>query len=174
MGKLAQSSTKFIIAIVLTFVAVLVLLWVFQAQERDTTPQEPAQDTTTTMPEDETRPGEGEIPDNGGDVMIREARVENIDILVMESFPVQVAAVVTGNLSDGCTEVEEVTSTRDANTFTVTVVTSRPVDAFCTQALVPFEERVTLDVLGLDQGTYAVEANGAEASFTLDADNRIE
>jgi inhibitor of cysteine peptidase len=43
----------------------------------------------------------------------------------------------------------------------------------CTQALVPFEERVDLDVQGLPAGTYTVDVNGISDTFTFDADNEI-
>ena len=41
----------------------------------------------------------------------------------------------------------------------------------CAQMLVPFRRGVPLDVLGLHRGTYAVEAHGRRASFTLYQDN---
>jgi inhibitor of cysteine peptidase len=41
----------------------------------------------------------------------------------------------------------------------------------CTQALVPFEETIPLDVEGLLAGEYTVNVNGVMATFTLDVDN---
>lgn len=101
------------------------------------------------------------------------AQVEEIEILIMESFPVQVMVVARGNLPDGCTEIDEVLSRfePESNLFVVEITTVRDADAVCTQALVPFEERVPLDVLGLPAGTYTVDANGVVDTFTLDVDN---
>jgi hypothetical protein len=104
-----------------------------------------------------------------------EATVEEVDLQIMESFPVQVAAVARGYLSDGCTMIDEVRTSFDAEskTFTVTITTVRDADAVCTQALAPFEERIELDVRGLPAGTYTVDVNGVRETFTLDVDNEL-
>jgi hypothetical protein len=84
-----------------------------------------------------------------------------------------VAAVARGHLPDGCTEIDEVRSSfdEDDNTLSVEITTVRDADAVCTQALVPFEERIQLDVYGLPAGTYTVDVNGVRETFTFDVDN---
>ena len=101
--------------------------------------------------------------------------MEELSLLMMESFPVQVRAQLRGQLPDGCTEIEAVTVEHDeaAQTFTIQIETERDAEMMCTQALVPFEESVELPVRGLPAGTYTVEANGATATFTLSTDNEI-
>lgn len=101
------------------------------------------------------------------------ADVEEIDILIMESFPVQVAVVARGHLRDSCTEIDEIRRTFDTETktFFVEITTIRPADAVCAQVLEPFEERVTLDVDGLPAGTYTADVNDVTDTFTLDVDN---
>lgn len=99
------------------------------------------------------------------------AAVDTVDVLIMESFPVQVSLVVKGDLPDGCTEFGEMDVTRDGTTFRVRIPTERPEDAMCTQALVPYDLTIPLDVLGLAAGTYTVDVNGAAASFVLSMDN---
>lgn len=103
------------------------------------------------------------------------AEVEEVELLLMESFPIQVAAVARGHLRDGCTEINQVNSTFDAesNTFSVEITTVRDSEAVCTQALVPFEERIELDVRGLPAGTYTVDVNGVRETFTFDVDNEV-
>lgn len=102
-----------------------------------------------------------------------EAQVDEVDVLILESFPVQVEVLIQGNLPDGCTEIEQLEQRFDADesTFYVDVVTVRSADDVCTQALVPFEERVALDVYGLRAGSYIVRVNGARETFALDVDN---
>jgi inhibitor of cysteine peptidase len=117
-------------------------------------------------------PGEA-TPPPGGDVITGEARVSSVEILLLESFPVQVRAAIRGSLPDGCTEIDEVTQERQADTFYVTLTTVRPRDAMCTEAEVPFEEMVELDVYGLEAGTYTVDANRVTATFTLSVDNEL-
>ena len=108
---------------------------------------------------------------SSGDVIQGVPAVESVDVLILESFPVQVHAVVRGTLADGCTTLDQVTTTREGNVFQIQLTTQRPADAVCTQALVPFEEVVALDVVGLPAGEYTVEAEGVTATFTLDIDN---
>jgi len=102
------------------------------------------------------------------------AVVESTEILVLESFPVQIHVIATGYLPDGCTEIDKVEEERDGNTFTVTITTKRPKDMMCTQAIVPYEKVVPLDVYGLKAGTYNVNVNSVRDSFELSTDNIIE
>lgn len=101
------------------------------------------------------------------------AEVEGIDILIMESFPVQVAVMAYGTLRDACTEIDGVRQRldEDTDTFAVEIKTVRDPDEICAQVLTPFEERITLDVYGLPAGTYTVDVNGVTDTFTLDVDN---
>jgi inhibitor of cysteine peptidase len=108
---------------------------------------------------------------SGGGVIEGVAAVETVDILILESFPVQVNVVARGNLPDGCTTIGDATQERDGNTFRVTITTVRPADAMCTEALVPFEKVIALDVYGLPAGTYTVDVNGVAAAFELAVDN---
>lgn len=112
-------------------------------------------------------------PGGGQDIITgHEATVESLEVLILESFPVQVHAVVSGYLSDGCLSLAEITAERKGETFTVTLTTTRPAgEVACTQVIVPFEETIPLDVYGLDAGKYYVVAQEQTATFTLDVDN---
>ena len=102
------------------------------------------------------------------------AQVEAIEILILESFPVQVNVLVSGLLPNGCTIIDEAIVQEEGNVFNVALTTVREPGQPCTEAEEPFEERIPLDVLGLDAGTYQVNVNGTESTFTLDIDNRIQ
>lgn len=102
------------------------------------------------------------------------AVVESTEILVLESFPVQIHVVAKGYLPDGCTEIDSSVAKRDGNTFTVTITTKRPKDMMCTQAIVAYEKVVPLDVYGLKAGTYDVNVSTVTDSFELSSDNIIE
>lgn len=110
-----------------------------------------------------------------GGVIEGQAVIEQIDLMILESFPVQVNANLSGNLADGCTTIDEtvITYVESTKTFEIAVSTTRPADALCTEALVPFEQNVSLDVLGLPAGDYTVRAGDASASFNLAVDNVI-
>ena len=99
--------------------------------------------------------------------------VDSFEILIMESFPVQVMVKVVGNLPDGCTSIVGSKSEMvDDSTFELSIFTERPEDMMCTMALVPFEESIRLEVEGLSAGTYIVKGFGLEEAFTLDIDNK--
>ena len=99
--------------------------------------------------------------------------VDKMEVLILESFPMQVAVTVIGNLPDGCTSIIGNKSNRvDENTFEIFIYTDRPEEASCTMALVPFEETIMLDVVGLPAGEYIVTGFGSESSFTFDMDNQ--
>ncbi|MDW7732142.1 MAG: hypothetical protein SCH66_06900 [Methanolobus sp.] len=110
-----------------------------------------------------------------GEYVYDDAVVEDVEILMLESSPVQVRAVATGYFPDGCTQIDEANTTvkRNGNVFNVNLRTIRPMDAECTEAIVPFEQTINLDVYGLDKGVYTVNVNGIEKTFELQTDNTI-
>ncbi len=127
-----------------------------------------ADEAATDIPPAATEPATAPIsvqPDRG------QAVVNGVDVLVMESFPVQVSIVAKGDLPDSCTTIDQVITQRNDDGFRVAITTFRQPEQLCTQALVPFEETVPLDVAGLPAGTYPVIVNGVQESFTLDVDN---
>lgn len=123
------------------------------------------------------------IPDNKTDTgdqtndeyVYNDAVVEDTEVLILESFPVQVHVLVTGYLPDGCTQIHEksVLFDKEEKLFTVDMTTLRPADAMCTEAIVPYEETIVLDVYGLEKGTYIVDVNGVRNEFELQIDNII-
>jgi inhibitor of cysteine peptidase len=98
------------------------------------------------------------------------ASVDEIDILILESFPIQINVIAKGNLPDPCTEISEVLQEKEGNTFFITIKTYS-FSGFCIQVLAPFEEIIPLEVYGLPAGTYTVDVNGVQATFDLLVDN---
>lgn len=98
------------------------------------------------------------------------AEVEEIDILTLESFPVQIFVIARGYLPDPCTEISEVSQAKEGNSFFITIKTYRP-PGICIQVLTPFEKIIPLEVYGLPAGTYLVEVNGVQDTFDLELDN---
>ena len=113
-----------------------------------------------------------DIPSNGDYSYGQNALVDSVEVVLLESFPIQAQVIVTGNLPDGCTELHEITIEREGDQFVLTINTRRPTgDVACTEALVPFEETVDVDIEGLEAGTYTVIAQDQEATFRLEVDN---
>ncbi len=98
------------------------------------------------------------------------ALVDEIDILILESFPVQINVIASGNLPNPCTEISEVLQEKVGNTFFITIKTYNS-PGFCIQVLTPFEEIIPLEVYGLPAGTYTVDVNGVQGTFDLGVDN---
>lgn len=111
---------------------------------------------------------------NTGKYIYRNATVESIEIMVLESFPVQIRVNATGYLPDPCTKIDEITKEKDGNTFLITIKTVRPADTFCIAVIVPFQEMISLDVYGLKAGIYNVDVNGVKGTFELETDNIIQ
>ena len=101
------------------------------------------------------------------DVMIRLAGVERIETVILESQPVQVRVVVYGWLSDGCTSLHGFDQKTEGASILMRVLTARPRDAICTQAIKRFQETYPVDTEGLARGTYTLDVNGKSAQITL-------
>ena len=96
------------------------------------------------------------------------AVVQSIGIQILVSRPLQVNAVIRGQLPDaGCTTIASVDQTFAGDTFTITLtITTYPL-ALCAQALTPFEEVIPLDTDNLLPALYTVKADGVRRSFKL-------
>lgn len=151
----------------LLLIAAVILSGCVENGDEDDTDLEPAGPTA----DGNGTPGEG---DGTEEFVYGTANVDNIEIMILESFPVQIRAVVTGNLPDGCTEIGKIQTEKTGDTFEVSISTKRPREAICTQALVPFTETIPLEVRGLKAGTYTVDVNGVTDTFELATDNIIE
>jgi hypothetical protein len=96
------------------------------------------------------------------------AVVQSVDVQILESSPLQVNAIVRGQLPDGgCTTIASADQVRDGNTFRLTLTTTTDPLVLCAMALTPFEQVATLDVDNLPPAKYTVNANGIERSFEL-------
>jgi len=104
----------------------------------------------------------------------RQADVESIEVLILESFPVQVNVIASGTLPDACTTLNEPAPRQEGNTFVVNLTATRLPEEVCSQAIVPFDKVIQLDVEGLSAGTYTVSVNGVTGTFTLETDNVVQ
>jgi inhibitor of cysteine peptidase len=137
-------------------------------EEQDET--EPGNTTNNSQGTNGTNNSQGD----GGDYIYGTANVENIQIITLESFPVQIQVIANGYLPDGCTEIDETKTEREGNVFNINISTRRPKDAICTQAIESFTETIPLEVQGLKAGNYTVNVNGVTGSFELAVDNILE
>jgi len=105
---------------------------------------------------------------------VNSANVNNIEIMLLESFPYQVNVVAKGLHRNSCMKIDKITTRREENTFFITITASEPVDAMCAQVITPFKEVIALDVVGLEAGVYTVDVNGIRDTFELPIDNILK
>lgn len=108
--------------------------------------------------------------DTDGDT-VGMATIDMLQVAVLESFPVQVQATVSGNLSDACTSITAVDAQQSGQTFQIRIETGRDPEMVCAQALQPFSETIMLQTRGLPAATYTVVAGDLSQTFTLTTDN---
>lgn len=99
------------------------------------------------------------------------ALIDKIDIIFLESFPLQIHVLVAGRLPDVCTSIQRHEVSNEGETFVIKIFTQRQNDVSCTQNQVPFEVVIPLDVYGLPAGKYLVSAYGVNDEFTFSQDN---
>jgi hypothetical protein len=109
-------------------------------------------------------------PEGGlsGDRIIRPAPVESIVVRAPASGEVTASLTVSGYLPDGCSTLGDVSQRIEGRRILVSISMVRPRDAICTQAIVPYTERVTLDLAGLSAGDYVVDVNGVTGDLSLE------
>ena len=94
--------------------------------------------------------------------------VESIAVNVMESHPIQVTVVVTGNKSVPCVKLLEPGVFVESGSFTIALAESKlGIAETCIAVIDPFETSIDLDITGLAPGIYSVQVNGVTGKFTL-------
>lgn len=96
-----------------------------------------------------------------------EAIVEDLSVRLLEGIPVELEAVVSGQLPDACTFIERTDVVRNGSIFRIRISTAREPNQRCAPMLTPFDAVVPLDLSGLSIGDYAVRIGNFSAPFTL-------
>lgn len=110
------------------------------------------------------------------------AHIEQVKLVITDSFPVQVFLNVFGWLSNGCESLGQINQRLVNNRFEVAVHAEDPsllLDpqnaVACTQSIANFEKNIPLYVYDLSAGSYGYSINGGEhtGTFTLAKDNKF-
>ncbi|HEX6385269.1 MAG TPA: hypothetical protein VF177_11410 [Anaerolineae bacterium] len=144
----------------LTIVLMMLVLVALAACEAEEPPALPPEERVIETPR--TTP----VPPQEDAIVYGQALVDGVIVNIPEPEAEEIQVTVSGNLGDPCTEIDDIIQGREGNVFLITITTRRPADVVCAQVLEPFEEVVTLDVDGLEPGTYTVNVNGVQAIFT--------
>ena len=116
---------------------------------------DPADDDTTTT----TRPGEPGVTRGP-------AYIDSVELLMLESWPVQVHAQVKGNLPTPCHRVAWDVSDPDASgRIVLDIHSTTDADVICVEVLEPFEQSISIG--SFTSGSYVLVVNGVEYPFTI-------
>jgi hypothetical protein len=88
--------------------------------------------------------------------------INQMELLIMESAPIQVSVQIEGELPTPCHELHwEIAEPASANRIDSELFSTAPTDMACIQVLEPFEMTVPLG--SFEGGSYEVFVNGEEA-----------
>ncbi|MBN2502036.1 MAG: hypothetical protein JXB38_14735 [Anaerolineales bacterium] len=116
-------------------------------------PQQPAE-------QDDTMPPVGAVYSN--------VTVGNADVLIMESYPIQVAVNVSGTKATPCEHIRvRVAPPDENNQIHINLDSWANPDLDCIQVLAEFEQRISLPLEDVADGDYTVWVNGEQVgAFT--------
>ncbi|RJP46753.1 MAG: hypothetical protein C4583_18330 [Anaerolineaceae bacterium] len=108
------------------------------------------------------------IPRHGDDALVRDAAfVDSVDLLTMESYPLQFMLVIAGNLPTPCNQLRINANPPDQeNKIIVDVYSLSTPDTMCAEVLQPFEQNIPLG--SFPTGHYTIWINGEKVA-ELDA-----
>jgi len=92
-------------------------------------------------------------------------QIDNVDALILESFPAQIQLNVVGAQPDGCDLPVIVEQERSENTVKVEIYRLGDPTMMCAAVLIPYRESIKLDG-GFDPGTYTIIVN----DYTLEVE----
>lgn len=118
---------------------------------------DPAKGATQELPDDEV---------NLDGWLRGEVYIKQIDLVIMESYPIQVSLHVTGELPTPCDKlVYDVSAPDEDNQIQVDIYHLYDPAGICIQKIEPFDENIAISALDtpLEDGTYSVWVNGEKA-----------
>ena len=100
-----------------------------------------------------------EVDENG--FLRGEAYVNESQLFIMESFPIQVAVEIKGDLPSPChTLVANVAEPDEDKRIFIEIYAGYKLGEDCIQVLEPFEERISISMSDQSDGLYSIWLNG--------------
>jgi hypothetical protein len=99
------------------------------------------------------------------------AQMDEFEMEVLDTSPIQVNVIARGMLPDTCTQIGDALQSRRGSDLFVVVQTARPEKAVCPQTATPYEHLVSLEIIDLPAGIYVVDVNGHKKTLALQRDN---
>ena len=86
-------------------------------------------------------------------------QIENVDIVVLESYPMQIELHVTGYQPDGCDFPVQVEQRRTDHTVVVEIFRVMPEDTMCPMTIESYDATIRIEG-GFESGSYTFDVNG--------------
>lgn len=114
-----------------------------------------------------TLPGDGERPTTTLPIAGRlPVYIDSVDVLLLESWPVQVRVAIRGSLPTPCHFLAWDLGEADGDgRIVLSVFSTVDMDQVCIQVLHPFQQ--TIDAGSFTSGSYVLVVNGVEYPFTI-------
>ncbi|MEO1290625.1 MAG: hypothetical protein AAFV93_23025 [Chloroflexota bacterium] len=101
-----------------------------------------------------------------GNFMRSDTVIESVEVIILESSPMQLQLMVSGFQPDGCDFPVEVEQTVDGNEVTLHIFRNVPMDVMCPSVLNPYDDTIMIDGT-FDSGTVNIRVNDFETSVDL-------
>lgn len=100
-------------------------------------------------------------PGNGGGITEGRPVISETDLLILESYPVQVMVAISGELPTPCDDLKiDISGPNENNEFMIEFTSLADEGQTCITVIEPFQENVSLPLAGLADGEYSVFVNG--------------
>ncbi len=109
-------------------------------------------------------PGVAPGPTEGG--MRAMTVIDQVEVIVLESFPMQLRLHVSGYQPDGCELPVMVEQRREGNAVYVEIFRDLPPDMICPEIIVKYEDTIALEG-GFESGAYTINVNGFVVTVEL-------
>lgn len=114
---------------------------------------------------DPTASSQSFLPEEGNFMPV-DTVIESVEVLVLESFPMQLQLEIAGYQPDGCEFPVIVEQRVEDNTVSLHIYRDVPSDVLCPMALVPYEETISIDGT-FEGGTVTIEVNEFSTEIDL-------
>ncbi len=135
------------------------------AQDNANSPvsDQPVDNGSSASPQDDATPPPQKI-EPGKNTVQGNVFIDQAQIAIMESYPIQVSLYLSGNLPTPCHQLQtSIQEPDEQNRINIDVFSTSDPDTMCIQVLAPFEVNISIPTGNLADGTYSVWVNGEKA-----------
>lgn len=145
------------------------------SDDADSDDDTPAAETFNFVPADTSLPQASSAPaddddspdrSDSEDTMQVMTVIEDVQVAILESFPMQISLEITGFQPDGCDVPVIVDETLEDDTVTVEIYRNVPADVMCPMNIVPYEDTIILEST-FEGGTITINVNGTVKTVDL-------